>query len=136
MISLYYERRHNVVMTRVTGVLSSEDLEEHDRAVLLFLAGLFASERAVRGLYDFSGVATLAVPVSRINLRGQRPAIIDGQRIVVAPPGAAGAEWVARLGEQRRSAGLPLATVVATLEEAYEVLGLNNPQFDRADPAL
>ena len=136
MISLYYERRHNVVMTKVTGVLSSDDLDAHDLSVLLFLAGLMAGEKPVRGLYDFSGVVALAVPASRINQRGQRPAIIEGQRVVVAPPGAAGAEWVARLAEQRRSAGLRLATVVATLEEAYRVLGLDNPQFERADPAL
>jgi hypothetical protein len=136
VISLYYERRHNVVMTKVTGVLSSEDLEAHDLSVLLFLAGLMAGEKPVRGLYDFSGVVALAVPASRINQRGQRPAIIEGQRVVVAPPGAAGAEWAAALAEQRRAAGHSQPTVVATLEEAYRLLGLDNPQFDRADPAL
>lgn len=133
MLSLFYERRYNVIMTKVTGVLSSEDLDAHDLAVLLFLAGLFAGERPVRALYDFSAVEALAVPISRINQRGQLPAIIEGQRVVVAPPGAAGAEWVTRLGEQRRSAGLRLATIVETLEEAYRVLGLDNPQFDPVD---
>jgi hypothetical protein len=133
VLSLFYERRYNVIMTQVTGVLSSEDLDAHDLSVLLFLAGLFAGNHPVRGLYDFSAVEALAVPISRINQRGQLPAIIDGQRVVVAPPGAAGAEWVARLGEQRRSAGLRLATIVETLEEAYRELGLDNPQFDRVD---
>ncbi|MEI6203417.1 MAG: hypothetical protein WCP68_15825 [Enhydrobacter sp.] len=136
MISLYYERRHNVVMTKISGVLSSEDLDAHDLSVLLFLAGLMAGERPVRGLYDFSEVVALAVPVSRINQRGQRPAIIEGQRVVVAPPGAAGAEWAARLAEQRRAAGHSQPTIVATLEEAYRLLDLDNPQFDLADPAL
>ena len=136
MISLYYERRHNVVMTKISGVLSSEDLDAHDLSVLLFLAGLMAGERPVRGLYDFSEVVALAVPVSRINQRGQRPAIIEGQRVVVAPPGAAGAEWAARLAEQRRAAGHSQPIIVATLEEAYRLLGLDNPQFDLADPAL
>ena len=120
-------------MTRVTGVLSSEDIDAHDLAVLLFMAGLMAGERPVRGLYDFSAVEALAVPRSRTNQFGQRPAIIAGQRVVVAPPGAAGAEWVAQLSEQRRSAGLGLATVVTTLEEAYRVLGLDNPQFEPVD---
>jgi hypothetical protein len=133
VISLYYERRHNVVMTKITGVLSSEDLDAHDLAVLLFLAGLMAGPQPVRGLYDFSAVEALAVPISRINQRGQRPAIIDGQRVVVAPPGAAGAEWAARLAEQRRTAGHSQPTIVATLEEAYRLLGLDNPQFDRVE---
>ena len=136
MISLYYERRHNVVMTKITGVLSSEDLDAHDLAVLLFLAGLMAGAQPVRGLYDFSAVEALAVPISRINQRGQQPAIIEGQRVVVAPPGAAGAEWAAQLAEQRRAAGLSQPTVVATLEEAYRLLGLDNPQFERAEPSL
>lgn len=123
-------------MTRITGVLSSEDLDAHDLTVLLFLAGLMAGAQPVRGLYDFSAVEALAVPISRINQRGQRPAIIEGQRVVVAPPGAAGAEWAALLAEQRRTAGLSQPTIVATLEEAYRLLGIDNPQFDRADPAL
>ena len=123
-------------MTRITGVLSSEDLDAHDLTVLLFLAGLMAGEQPVRGLYDFSAVEALAVPISRINQRGQRPAIIEGQRVVVAPPGAAGAEWAALLAEQRRTAGLSQPTIVATLEDAYRLLGIDNPQFDRADPAL
>ena len=136
MLSLYYERRHNVIMTRVSGVLSSEDIAEHDRAVLLFLAGLFASERQVRGLYDFSQVEALAVPASKITQRGQRPAIIDGERVVVAPPGAAGAEWAALLADQRRAAGLREPTIVATLEEAYRLVGLDNPQFDLVGSGL
>ena len=70
-------------MTQVTGVLSSEDLDAHDLSVLLFLAGLFAGNHPVRGLYDFSAVEALAVPISRINQRGQLPAIIDGQRVVL-----------------------------------------------------
>ena len=123
-------------MTRVSGVLSSEDIAEHDRAVLLFLAGLFASERQVRGLYDFSEVEALAVPTSKITQRGQRPAIIDGERVVVAPPGAAGAEWAALLADQRRAAGLREPTIVATLEEAYRLLGLDNPQFDLVGSGL
>lgn len=123
-------------MTRITGVLSSEDLDAHDLTVLLFLAGLMAGAQPVRGLYDFSAVEALAVPISRINQRGQRPAIIEGQRVVVAPPGAAGAEWAALLAEQRRTAGLSQPTIVATLEDAYRLLGIDNPQFDRADPAL
>ena len=123
-------------MTRITGVLSSEDLDAHDLTVLLFLAGLMAGAQPVRGLYDFSAVEALAVPISRINQRGQRPAIIEGQRVVVAPPGAAGAEWAALLAEQRRTAGLSQPTIVATLEDAYRLLGIDNPQVDRADPAL
>ena len=136
MFSLYYERRHNVIMTRLTGVLSSEDIEQHDRAVLLFLAGLFASERQVRGLYDFSQVEALAVPDSKITQRGQRPAIIDGFRVVVPPDSAAGLDFVRLIADQLRAAGHREPVIANTLEEAYRLLGLDNPQFDQVSEAL
>jgi hypothetical protein len=136
VFSLYYERRHNVIMTRLTGVLSSEDIEEHDRSVLLFLAGLFASERQVRGLYDFSQVEALAVPISKMTQRGQRPAIIDGFRVVVPPDSAAGLDFVRLIADQLRAAGHREPVIADTLEEAYRLLGLENPQFDRVEQAL
>ena len=118
-------------MTRITGVLSSEDIEQHDRAVLLFLAGLFTGERKVRGLYDFSQVEALAVPISKITQRGQRPAIIDGVRVVVPPGGAAGLDFVRLIADQLRAAGHREPVIADTLEEACRLLDLENPQFDR-----
>ena len=129
MLSLFYERRHNVVMTEVAGVLSSEDIAEHDRALLDFLPG----KEGIRGLYDFSKVEALAVPISKINQRGQRPAIIEGMRVVVAPPGAAGLDFAERISEQLRMAGHREPTIVATLDDAYRLLALDDPQFDRVD---
>jgi hypothetical protein len=129
VFALFYERRHNVVLTRVSGVLSSEDLNGHDRALLNFLAG----KEGVRGLYDFSSIEALAVPISKINQRGQRPAIIDGMRVVVAPPGAAGLDFASPLADQLRTAGHRQAQIVATLAEAYRLLELDNPQFERIE---
>lgn len=133
MFSLFYERRHNVVMTRITGVLSSEDIEAHDSAVLNFLAGLFASDQKVRGLYDFSAVEALAVPISKIDQRGQRPAIIEGMRVVVTPQGAAGADFATRLSSQLRMAGHREPLIVDTMDEAYRLLELDDPQFEQIE---
>lgn len=129
MLGLFYERRHNVVLTRLSGVMSSEDIAEHDRTLLNFLAG----KQGVRGLYDFSSIDALAVPISKINQRGQTPAIIDGIRVVVAPAGAAGLDFVTRLSEQHRAAGHSEPVVVETLAEAYRLLELDNPQFERIE---
>lgn len=129
MFSLDYERRHKVLATRITGVLSSEDIARHDRVVLRFLAG----KEGVRGLYDFSGVEVLAIPVSKINQRGQRPAIIEGLRVVVAPPAAAGLAFATRIADQLRTAGHREPVIVATLEEAHRLLGLVDPQFEPVD---
>jgi hypothetical protein len=129
VLDLLYERRHNVVLTRVSGVLSSEDIAEHDRALLNFLAG----KKGVRGLYDFSSIDALAVPISKINQRGQRPAMIDGMRVVVAPPGAVGFDFAARLIDQLRAAGHREPLIVETLVDAYRLLELDDPQFERIE---
>jgi hypothetical protein len=129
VFALFYERRHNVVMTRITGVLSSQDIGDHDRALLNFLAG----KEGVRGLYDLSLVDALAVPISKINQRGQRPAIIEGMRVVVAPPAAAGLDFAIRIADQLRAAGHREPLIVETLGEAYRLLELDNPQFERIE---
>lgn len=129
VLELFYESRHNVVLTRVSGVLSSEDIAEHDSALLNFLAG----KQGVRGLYDLSPVKALAVPISKINQRGQRPAIIGGMRVVVAPPGAAGLDFASRIADQLRAAGHREPQIVATLAEAYRLLELDDPRFQRIE---
>ena len=126
MLALFYDRRHKVVLTRVSGVLSSEDIAEHDRALLNFLVG----KDGVRGLYDLTAVDALAVPISKINQRGQRPAIIGGMRVVVAPPGAAGRDFATRMADQLRGAGHREPSIVGALADAYQLLELEDPQFD------
>jgi hypothetical protein len=131
MLTLWFERHHNVLMARLTGVLSSDDLDSHDRSVLQFLAG----RRGVRAIYDFSAVEILAVPASKIAQRGQRPAIIGGRRVVVAPH-EAGAQFVRIIREQQSAAGLPEPTIVKSLEEAYALLGLDHTaEFQAVDKA-
>lgn len=120
MLSLWFERQHKVLLARVSGVLSSEDIETHDRAVLRFLAG----RTGVRAIYDLSTVDTLAIPASKIAQRGQRPAMISERRIVVASR-QAGEEFARIIGEHQRAAGLPEPTLVTTLDEAYALLGLD-----------
>jgi hypothetical protein len=120
MLTLWFERRHNVLLARVTSMLSSEDIETHDRSVLRFLAG----RTDVRAIYDFSGVDTLAIPASKIAQRGQRPAMITGRRVVVASR-QAGADFAHIIRDQQSAAGLPEPLIVATLEEAYAQLGLD-----------
>ena len=127
MFSLSFERRHRVLMVRVTGVLSSQDFDIHDRAVLAFLA----REGIVRGLYDFSGVDAVAVPASRIVQRGQAPSII-ADRVVVAPR-AAGEDFARSIREQQQLAGHREPIIVPTLGEAYLLLELDNPQFEPID---
>jgi hypothetical protein len=120
MFTIFYERHHRVLMVTISGVLSSEDIDMHDRVVLRFLAG----KDGVRAIYDLSRVETLAIPASKIAQRGQRPAIVTGQRVVVSSS-TGGAEFVRIIADEQRTAGLAEPTVVPTLERAYALLGLD-----------
>ncbi len=130
MLALHYERRHKVLAISIAGVLSSEDIADHDRLVLRFLAG----REGVRGLYDLSKVEVLAIPVSKIDQRGQRPPIIDGARIVVAPPGTAGRDFIRTITAQLQAAGHREPVVVETLAEAYRLLDIEDPRFEPIEP--
>ena len=127
MFSLALERRHRVLMVRVTGVMSSQDFDTHDHAVLAFLA----REGMVRGLYDFSAVDAVAVPASKVVQRGQAPSIIT-DRVVVAPRSAS-EEFARAIRDQQRLAGHREPTIVATLCEAYSLLGLDDAHFEPID---
>jgi len=125
VLDLWFERRHRVLLVRVGGVFSSQDIETHDRLVVAFLA----REGAVRGLYDFSDIDVVAVPESKIRRRGQAPAIISDARVVVAPHVAS--REVARLiRDEQLLAGHREPLIVSTLAEAYAVLGVDEPSFE------
>lgn len=131
MFALFYEPRHRVVLVRVSGVLSSEDIATHDRVLLPFLA----DKNDVRAIYDLSGVETLAIPASKIAQRGQRPAIVTGRRVVVSAD-QGGAEFARIIADEQRAAGLAEPTIVPTLEEAYLLLGLGlGASFEPVDPS-
>jgi hypothetical protein len=125
MLTLLFERQHRVLLARVSGVLSSEDFEAHDRAVLTFLG----REGAVRGLYDFTAVEAVAVPASKVVQRGQTPPIIPEMRVVVAPR-RTGEEFAQAIREYQRLAGYREPLIVPTMTEAYALLGLDDPVFE------
>ncbi len=127
MFSLWFEERHRVLMVRVTGVLSSQDFDTHDHAVLAFVA----REGTMRGLYDFSAVDAVAIPQSKVLQRGQAPSII-ADRVVVAPR-TAGEEFARIIRDQQRLAGHREAIIVPTLAEAYNLLGLDDARFEPVD---
>ncbi|UYN96127.1 MAG: hypothetical protein KIT25_04045 [Enhydrobacter sp.] len=127
MFTLWFERRQRVLLVRISGVMSSQDFETHDRNVLTFLA----REGAVRGLYDFSAVDAVAVPISKVMQRGQAPSII-ADRVIVAPR-AAGEEFARTIRDQQRLAGHREPIIVPTLGEAYALLDLDNPLFEPID---
>ena len=56
MLAIFHVRHRRVPMARMTGVLSREESDRHDRVVLR----VFAGKDDVRAIHDLSSVETLA----------------------------------------------------------------------------
>ena len=127
---LAFERRHRVLRAKAAGVIASQDLLDLDNASIAFLAREETPDRpSIRGLYDFSEVAAVAVPQTKAAERGSRSAIVRGQRVIVQSRTIA-CGIVETFVQSQRLAGDNLLAVVDSLDEAHALLGLNAPHFE------
>src|SRR5260370_36936946 len=81
---LAFERTHRVLRAKAAGVIASQDLLDLDIALIAFLAREETADRpSIRGLYDCSEGAAIAVSQPKSAERGSRSAIVLGQRVMV-----------------------------------------------------
>ena len=119
MFTLAFDRRHRVLLARVSGVVGSGDVAALDDAIHRFTA----RHGPAHDLVDFTGVSTVAVPIGKL----VHPAV-DGSgysRIVVAND---------RLVELART-GAPQSVIVPSIDEALRRLGATDPSFEPVDPS-
>jgi hypothetical protein len=127
MISLSYDRVHNVLWARFSGVLSSQDIEEVDRAVMAFTA----REGPSHGLLDFSAVDAVSMPLSRLVKRSQQPPFSPGFRRVCVAEGPQALELARTFASEQAQSGSGGVQIVATLAEAYAYLRIGKtPRFE------
>jgi hypothetical protein len=127
---LTFERRHRVLKAKAAGVIASQDLLDLDNALISFLAREETADTpSIRGLYDFSEIAAIAVPQTKAAERGSRSSIVRGQRVLVQSQATA-CSLVETFVQSQRLAGDNHLTVVDSLDEAHALLGLNGPLFE------
>lgn len=127
---LAFERSHRVLGATATGVIATQDLLDLDTALIAFLAREeMADQSSIRGLYDFSKVAAIAVPQTKAAERGNRSAILRGQRVMVLSRTLA-CGIVETFVQSQRLAGDNLLSVVDSLDDAHALLGLKAPHFE------
>ena len=127
---LAFERTHRVLKAKAEGVIATQDLLDLDIALIAFLAREVSADRpSIRGLYDFSEVAAIAVPQTKAAERGTRSSIVRGQRVLVQSRTTA-CSLVETFVQSQRLAGDNHLTVVDSLVEAYALPGLNAPLFE------
>jgi hypothetical protein len=110
--------------------VATQDLLDLDTELITFLAREETSDQPpIRGLYDFSAAEAFAVPQTKAAERGNRPAIMRGQRVMV-PSRAAACSLVEIFVQSQRQTGDNHMTVVGSVDEAHALLGLDAPKFE------
>jgi hypothetical protein len=118
MFTLAFDRRHRILLARVSGVVGSGDVAAMDNAIQRFTV----RHGPAHDLMDFTAVSTVAVPIGKLV-----PPPADGsgfRRIVVAN---------GQLVELART-GAPLSVIVGSVDEALRQLGATDSSFEPVDP--
>jgi hypothetical protein len=76
MFDLAFDRNHNVLLVRLAGVFSSEDVESLDRHLTAFVS----RHGFARGIFDFSLVEASDAPQTFLTWHGRSPQILLGQQ--------------------------------------------------------
>ena len=128
MFTLAFERKHKVLLARFSGVFSSQDIEELDRGIV----AVTAREGPSHGLLDFTDVEAVSLPMSRLVQRSVQPPFSPGyRRVFVVGDGPQALEIARTFAAEQALAGSGNVEIVATLEDAYRLLGLGKePNFD------
>ena len=128
MFSLSFEATYKVLRFDFASVLTPQDLDDIDVALVRFLGGEGRWHVGVRSLYDLTEVEMLAVPRSKFADRARKAPIGDLPRVVVAP--RAGPEDFGRsYREERAFSTHRQPIIVPTLADAYAMMDLVDPVF-------
>lgn len=126
MFQLLHDKRHNVLLTRFSGIYVATDISLRDKAVGRFVA----RSGLARGIMDYSAVEAVDIPIEVVVERSSKPGLLRGQaRVIVAPSEPLwamnrifAAHRLFRQGEE------PL--LVRSIVEAYQALFMVDPRFE------
>jgi hypothetical protein len=126
MFTLFFEAREKVMLTRYTGVLSSDDIAALDE----FVRGFVAREGFyVRSIFDLTGVEVFAIPRPQLFKRGRKLRINPGQDRVFVAPQHEIYELYREYAQDQLDIGNGKMMVVKCLDEALRLLRLHDPDF-------
>lgn len=121
------ERRHKVLLTRLSGIFDQDDI------AALYAAAKRMTTRegpTLRSLQDFSAVQAVDVQVARIAQHGWRPQVVPGRQRVMVVPQPEFQDMARMFVAYQKTADFDEPQIVRSLEEAYAFLDLADPQFE------
>ena len=126
-MTLAINRAHNVLHLRLGGVYHADDLDRFDMLALRFVE----AHGPVHMILDFSGTPALSVPAGRLARRGQLPPLCPAHERVMVMPRSELEEFGRTFLQHQRESGHPRPVIATSLEEALQVLSLDEAvQFE------
>ena len=127
---LEFDTASKILRVTVTGELTDVGGEELYSSVQKFIA----TEEVHGGILDLSLVTKLDISAPAVVRLSKHPPLFEGSqvRVIVAPQDLT--YGMARMFQISRSEIHGGLHVVHTLSEAYELLGLTNPEFSKVGP--
>jgi len=126
MFSLAFDRRHNVLLTRFSGVFNSSDIDELDNAIVRFAV----YHGPAHGILDFSSVVAVSVPMNRLLHRARQAPVSAAHKRVIVAADPELFQIASRFTAEQSAAGTAVPLVVASMDEALEALGVKDPVFE------
>ncbi len=126
MFALAFDRRHNILLARFSGVFNSSDIAELDADVIRFTS----DHGPAHGVLDFSAVAAVSVPLSRLIRRGRQPAVSPAYKRIIVAKDPELFQLARTFTIQQGLAGSPEPVVLSSMEEALAFLSAENAEFE------
>ncbi len=127
MFVQFFDRRHKVLLTRISGTFDQADI------TALYAAAKRMIERegpSLRSLQDFSGVEAVDVEIGRIAQHGWRPQVVSGRQRVMVVPQPQFQDLARMFAAYQKIADYDEPKIVRSLEDAYALLDLHDPYFE------
>lgn len=130
MFTLFFERKHRVLLTLFAGIFRREVVE----AQMVAARRIEAIEGPTRALYDFHSVEAVNIPHATLREMGRLPQTLPNQlRVYVMPrPELFGMGRTFATYQQLTGNREPL--ICRTMAEAYAALELKDPDFQPVEP--
>jgi len=126
MFALAFDRRHNILLARFSGVFNSSDIAELDTEVIRFTS----DHGPTHGILDFSAVAAVSVPLSRLIQRGRQRAISPEYKRIFVTRSDESFQLARTFTIEQGLAGSPQPIVVSSMKEALALLSVESPEFE------
>jgi hypothetical protein len=127
MFTQFIDRQHKVLLTRLKGTFGQEDIAALYAAAerMVALEGV-----SLRSLQDFTDIEAVNIQIGRIAQQSWRPQVVPGRRRVMVVPQPEFQDIARMFAAYQKIADHEEPHIVPSLDEAYALLGLKNPQFE------